>query len=483
MSASSPGGTFAKCACCNCGNHIEFPTAVAGTAVQCPHCGQSTELVLPDPDFEIQPSAGPLAVEILAAFGGSIPRTSVSMLYRCGSILVVVMLLLLPLVYVAMVLAAAYGVYYYAAHFHFLLESMGGGPRFYLLKLVAYFAPLIAGSVLVLFMSKPLFARRAPRAQPLALNPAAEKTLFAFIARICDLVGAPMPSRIDLNCDLNAAASFRRGISSLFKNDLVLTLGLPLVAGLNLRQFAGVVAHEFGHFTQGFGMRLSYVIRGINAWFARVAYERDAWDVWLEQCSQEAQDGRIALVIWFTQLAIGVSRLILKLLMRLSHLVSCFLLRQMEYDADTHEIKVAGSAAFESTARRLRVLGAGLGNAYKEMRTTWNLSRRLPDNLPAYLVHHEAHLPPLLRQSIDNRLGLARTGWFDTHPSDADRIRRARRADDPGVFQLDVPANVLFANIEVVSKQVTQLHYADDLNIPLDATTLRPVSETVKPAA
>ena len=47
----------------------------------------------------------------------------------------------------------------------------------------------------------------------------------------------------------------------------MLTIGLPLVAGLSLREFAGIIAHEFGHFTQGFGMRLSYVIRQINGWF------------------------------------------------------------------------------------------------------------------------------------------------------------------------------------------------------------------------
>ena len=55
---------------------------------------------------------------------------------------------------------------------------------------------------------------------------------------------------------------------------MVLLIGLPLAAGLSLRQFAGVLAHEFGHFSQGFGMRLTYVIRSINIWFMRVVYER-----------------------------------------------------------------------------------------------------------------------------------------------------------------------------------------------------------------
>jgi hypothetical protein len=61
------------------------------------------------------------------------------------------------------------------------------------------------------------------------------------------------------------------GIAQVYLgNDLVLTIGLPLVAGFNLREFAGVLAHEFGHFSQGVGMRISYVIRSISFWFTRV---------------------------------------------------------------------------------------------------------------------------------------------------------------------------------------------------------------------
>ena len=61
----------------------------------------------------------------------------------------------------------------------------------------------------------------------------------------------------------------------VFKKDLVLTIGLPLVAGLSIREFGGVLAHEFGHFAQGGGMRLTALVRFVNGWFARVVYERD----------------------------------------------------------------------------------------------------------------------------------------------------------------------------------------------------------------
>src|SRR5690349_3556293 len=298
---------LAKCSCTHCANHIQFPIEIAGTQVACPHCGAPTELSLLTAPL---PAADkPSAAEVVAAFGGPVPRTRVSVLYQVGLVLVSGMMILLPVVYLALVGAAAYGVYLYATHFGFLLQSFRGGIYVYGFKVVLFLAPLFSGVILVLFMIKPLFARRARRAQPLAMNPALEPALYAFIAKICDLVGAPMPRRIDLACELNASASFRRGAASLLGNDLVLTIGLPLVAGLNLAQFAGVIAHEFGHFTQGFGMRLSYVIRSVNGWFARVAYERDAWDVTLEEWAQ-ADDWRVQIIVNLARLAVWFSRLL-----------------------------------------------------------------------------------------------------------------------------------------------------------------------------
>lgn len=463
---------YAKCSCQQCGNHISFPVEATDSTVDCPHCAQQTRLTLDAPPPASSPQH-PSAPELINALRGPVPRTPVSFFYQLGLVLVTIMMVILPLIYVAMVGAAAYGVYYYATHFAFMLSSTSGGGRFYILKLLLYLTPLFVGIVLVFFMIKPLFARRAPRAQPLALDPGINSTLYAFIARICETVGAPMPRRIDLNCDLNAAAGFRRGMWSLFGNDLVLTIGLPLVANLNLREFAGVMAHEFGHFTQGFGMRLSYVIRSVNGWFARVVYERDAWDVVLTEWAEEAEDWRIMLVVSCARFGVWGSRLLLMLLMFIGHGVSCFLLRQMEYDADSYEIKLAGSEAAEATIKRLNVLGEALGRSYKEMRSTWNTSKKLPENFPAYLAHQEAALPLQVRTKIEDTVGLARTGLFDTHPSDGDRIRRARRAGEPGVFHLEVPATVLFSHFDVVAKQVTLLHYNDDIGLGCDTSNLR----------
>src|SRR5205814_1193446 len=135
------------------------------------------------------------------------------------------------------------------------LGILAGGGRGGLVRLALYAGPIVAGVILVFFMIKPFFAPKARQAERFSLTHDDQPDLFAFIGRICQLVNAPPPSRVDVDCDINASASFRRGLASITSNDVVLTIGLPLVAGMTMREFAGVLAHEFGHFAQGVGMR------------------------------------------------------------------------------------------------------------------------------------------------------------------------------------------------------------------------------------
>jgi Zn-dependent protease with chaperone function len=461
-----------KCSCQSCGIHLEFPVEMNGATVKCPQCNSDTVLAIESNEAEQELDVP----TILANFTGQVPKTRVSIVYQISLLLVTAAMVLLPVLYIALIGVAASAVWFWWEHFRFLLSPTHSG-RLYLLQIVLFITPLVAGFVVVLFMIKPLFAKRRKHAQPLALNPGAEPLLYTFIDCISKTVGAPAPTRIDLNCELNAAAGFRRGFSSFFKNDLVLTIGLPLVASLNTRQLAGIVAHEFGHFTQGFGMRLTYIIRSVNGWFARVVYERDAWDEALEEWADECEDLRAAFLVGCVRFAVWCSRLILKVLMYIGHGIGCAALKQMEYNADSYEIKLIGSACFEETSRRLHVASKLLERTYKDLRPGWNLARSLPDNFSAFLMRHDKELPEGVRTRLEDTMGLEKSSIFDTHPSPGDRIRKARQAGEDGIFHLEMPATALFANFEVPAKQVTFLHYTDDLGIPDALIQLAPVND------
>jgi len=411
-------------------------------------------------------------------FDGAIERPRVSMLYQLGLLIVAAAMVLLPIIYVALIGGLGFALYYHAANNTWIVTEGPVRGRAKALAVIAYAAPFLIGVVLILFMIKPLFARRGRELSPLAIDRQQQPRLFDFIERLCDAIGAPMPGKVQVTCDVNASASFRRGWLSMFGNDLTLTIGLPLVAGLTLRQFAGVLAHELGHFSQGLAMRVSYVIRGVNGWFARVVYERDAWDEYL-LAAAEVEDARITIFVQLTRLFVWLTRRVLWVLMMVGHGISCFLMRQMEYDADRYEAGVSGSEAFVETTRTFPLLNAAAAGAYADLRLAWS-ERRLADNLPALILANEAQMPAQVRGQIAKAIEEGRTGWFDTHPSDRDRVRSVRKRPTPGILRVDGPAESLWNGFETVCKNISFVHYRDMIGNAVQRESLVPTERLVR---
>ena len=391
-------------------------------------------------------TAADLKGPILKAFQGDLPRVPVSALYRLGLCLVAFAMLLLPLVYLGLIGGVCYFLYMHATESVTLFNSLGGRAA-----LFAYIGPLMVGVLLVLFMIKPLFVQRASWFRPSRIARQDEPLLYAFVEKLCKRVGAPLPEEIHLDTNVNASAGFRRGLLSIFGNDLVLTIGLPLAGGMNLTQFAGVLAHEFGHFAQATGMRLTYIIRSINLWFERVVYEEDAWDERMQRWSRE-WDIRIGIILLVARLFIWLTRKVLWIFMFIGHCISSLMLRQMEYDADTYETHLVGAEVFESTARRMLVLNIAHQGAAQDLGNSWE-EGRLVDNLPALILANEKQIPEdYLKRMMRTHFQEAQTGLFDTHPTDRDRIERARSLKARPVFKLDVSNPVIQERIDLARK-------------------------------
>jgi len=467
---------FCLASCQHCGQHIEFPAEGAGMRVPCPHCAMETMLneerpATPDTGEEIT------AAELQAALSGVLPRRRISIFYQVGLLLVASFMVLLPLAYLALAAFAAYGVYWYAIHGLALFSSFEGGFQFLILKGILYVGPLLGGTVAVIFMFKPILARRRKSAPRTEMNPAQHPRLYQFIAHLSDLLGVSVPRRIYLDGDLNASAGLRRGWLSFFGSDLAVNLGLPLVAGMNTRQLAAVLAHELGHCSQFFALRLGYVVGSINGWFARVVYVRDAWDDAFEEWANSVQDGRLRLIVICAAIAVWLSRKILALFMLAGHAASCFLSRQMEFHADACAAAAVGSAGVESMLLRLQEQAVIQSLAYPGLDQFWRARRQVPDSLPDFLDQFERRLPPDFYDKARLTLLNQTAGWFATHPTAAQRIQKARQRADPGIFALEKPARALFNDFAATARFVTRQHYRVTLRMPVTNPMLRPAGE------
>ncbi|MBX7167307.1 MAG: M48 family metalloprotease [Pirellulales bacterium] len=432
--------------------------------------GQRTgSVVSQDTPSEEPPALTP--ADIAAALAEPIAPIPKSRLYRLGLAVVAIMMVLLPGLYLLLLATIAYAMYWYASVG--VAQAMGHRPGAY--RAVFAVAPLFAGVTVLVFMIKPILARRQQRFAPHSIALDDQPLLRAVLEALCQRLGAPFPQRVDLDCNVNASAGFRRGLRSTFSKDLVLTIGLPLVYGLSLREFTGVLAHELGHFAQGGGLRLSYVIRALNDWFARLVFERDAWDQRLASASQLGVP-YILLLVAMCRFAVFLSRCVLWVFMVAGHAISAFLMRQMEYDADRYEAQVCGVESFRATMEQLPRLSTGQRLAYDWLQVTY-AEGRLAANLPQLMCAASNHPAAEILSKTAHHDAKPRTKWLETHPADEQRIAAAERTAAPGICNLPGPATALFAHLDSTAEQVTREHYQVNLAVPWRAEMLTSTPE------
>jgi Zn-dependent protease with chaperone function len=406
--------------------------------------------------------------EALAALVPLFARRAPPLAYRASLALVSLVVALLPLVYVALVAALGWGVWWYAEQ----------GDRFFgshisLAYFVVRFGPIVAGAVLFFFLFKPLLARPAQRRVPHVLRPEEQPFLFDFVRAIATALGAPMPEHIVVDLRVNASASFAHGWRSLFDGSLALTVGLPLVSGLRLRELAAVLAHEFGHLSQGAGMRFYYTTASVNHWFARVVFERDHWDQRLQAWSRF--DWLVSMLV--LKIAVGgvwVSRRLLLLLLKVAAAASSHMSRQMEFDADRNASALCGADSFVRSMELLPQIEAAQVWASTTASAAFR-EGRLPDDLPFLVAHGMGLITPEGRAQIVAAAAGGTVSMYATHPPTNQRVARARAAGDAGVFTIDAPASILFRDYPELCRTLTRDLY--------DATVKAFDQESLAPSA
>ncbi len=421
--------------------------------------------------------------QILQSFAAEkVEPVALSARYKSGLAIVAAFMILLPVVYLALI-AVAVRLLYWHATTHWGWFAIREGVRVEVLPWIwwslLYLAPIGAGAILVFFLVKPLLMIPfIGRGRSRSLRRSGEPLLFDFVERVCQAVESPVPSRIDVFCEANAAASFQWGLLGLFTNRLVLHVGLPLAGSLTLPEFAGLLAHELGHFRQRGGMRLSYVIETINRWFARMVYQRDAWDYLLMQRLIATWKG-LPVVLALAVVFVTITRCVLWLLMMAGHCASGFLSRQMEFQADFFQARVGGSAAAETAFRKLSRLVAASEIVLSQLQSFYK-QQRLPDDLAKLIQRTASNLPAAAEYQAKTRFASDESHWYDTHPPLGERIAAIRRENAPGMVAAAGSATLLFTDFAALSKTVTWDFYRAVVPDESLLTMMRPAEDFAK---
>ncbi len=383
--------------------------------------------------------------DVRKLFGPPVEPPRPPIAYRLGLLFVAVATVVLPLLYVALVASVVALTLWFAVA---TIDTVTTGFS----SIRNYVGRIVVGSLLVVFLVKPMFAKRRRTVDAPSLSPDEEPVLHAFVRHVCTAVGAPLPTRIDIDGEVNASASFRRGWRSFFGTDLVLTIGTPLFAGMTVAELGGILAHEMGHFRQGWGMRLSFAIRTTNAWLHRVVHERDGWDEKLKN---------VGGWVWAATLARGciwVTRRLLWLLMRIGQFLASTMSRQMELDADRHELALVGPTVLVTSLRKLVLLSETQDAAYETASAALR-DGMLPDDLTTLTLDFRSRMKDdFARKLLESALERD-TEALASHPGTRDRIAHAEAHGGSGPLRCDVPATALLADPVARQRQVTRAHY------------------------
>lgn len=386
----------------------------------------------------LMPEAPLTSAELRAAFARPPAFVPTTAHYRLRLTLVLAGMLFLQLAYVLLAaLIAAVG--------WFGTEALwrAGVPGTFLVGIPA------AATIAVLFLLKPLFTRPRRPPKPLAIAPESEPLLFEFVERICGLLGAPEPSRILVDLQVNASASIP-GFVGLLMGRYDLTIGLPLAGCLAVPEFAGVVAHEVGHFSQRAGLRSYFLIERIQHWFERVVHERDRFDAWLDRLCRR-RDIRLKAIGHFARLMVTGSRRYLVFLMQMGRRISCDFSRHMEFDADRREAAVVGAETFANTFGRLDELNAAATVAWLWVSEGRN-ANVFPDDYVALVGAGET---AIAEGVVGVRRKMREKSNFDTHPSNEERIAAVRAFAPPVRLELDGSAERLFQDLGAICRRAT----------------------------
>lgn len=427
--------------------------------------------VIPPP---IPETRSKIQAKLLAALEGSIDLPRKTVLYKLGLLLVAVANLLLPVLYLGLLFLIGHALYWHARY------NQPGTSRG---EVMLYLSAYAAGGMTLFFLIKPLFFKDPEASSPLLLKRSAEPFLFEYVEALCKALKAPKPTSIELICEPNASASFSHGIWGLATRKMELRIGLPLISGMSTGELTGVLAHELGHFSQGTGMGLSYIVRKVNWWLLKIVFVRDRWDQRLEVWSHSRH-----IYAWVPargiQFLVKLLRQLLFGLLWIGNALSCFLMRQMEFDADLYEARTVGRRISTRTFSRLINLNVGYQLAMQDLKH-FHSEGRLADDLPALAVDNVARITPEVRKQVSEYLREQKTGLFDTHPSDRERLENIAEEEEAGLYRLaegmkDPPATILLGQFERICRRMTVDFYEQRLEDDFELNLLHPVAKLIE---
>ena len=281
---------------------------------------------------------------------------------------------------------------------------------------------IIAASVALWAVLSPAFKIFSPvKRKGEEIRRAEYPDLFNLIDEVVKEVQCLNPKHVYISNECNAYVYNPSFLGFLRKNSRQnLTIGLPLLYGMNRTEFRAILAHEFGHFTQH-SVRINRIANLSEFICGSIIRSQ-------EEMGKDDDS--------YAKYARGYVRMIGRIMMRQYHKVAPLngiLSRAQEFDADHYSQKVAGTEGSRSALSKLSHSSRRWASFYGMLETyAKDEKRTAEDVLDAYGTFFEK-----LNEYSENRISakeilsvptrefpsrLGPVTKTDTHPTDEERV-------------------------------------------------------------
>ncbi len=302
---------------------------------------------------------------------------------------------------------------------------------------------------------KPLFGGYASY-QGRALSYDEAPALFELVSGISQMMGMPMPKRIELNNDATLYMDATGGVNSALRRDLKLVIGAPVLSGMTVQQIAGLIAHEMGHYNHSnLILAYFYISRG-KRWLHYRAFAQDSW---LKAIRFKLENGQRSIVSLRFYAMTRFTMLLIKRffagLYFLHKKMTSVMAKRMEMNADSYSVHLIGSQAFAEMIKKLRCLQAAKEQVALANSQAWK-EGRLFSHSGFAIARAAQQMSPQQLKKVDASM---RTPAASDCPSDTERVQAALQKNQISRFNANVASTSLLSDLKWDGKQLTLLDY------------------------
>lgn len=329
------------------------------------------------------------------------------------------------------------------------------------------------GFFILYFMVKFLFAKNKTDYSYLTeVNLNDEPELFQMIQELVNEIGTDFPKKVYLSGQVNASVFYDSGFWSMFlpvkKN---LHIGMGLVNATTVTELKGILAHEFGHFSQK-SMKVGSYVYNVNKIIYNLLYENDDYNNSITSWAEK--NGYFALLINISFAFNKMIQYLLQFMYKIVNVSYMGLSREMEFHADEIATNTVGSQPMINSMLRMDLASNSLENVLnyynQNIENSITTSNIFPQHTLAmnFMANNnkiaiEHNLPKVESDFYErfNQSKLVIKNQWESHPATDERVAAFKKLA-VSLKQIDNrPATLLFQNIAQTQERITQKMFAE----------------------